>query len=76
MRKRNTVHMLEPDNLSSSVRENRKNLPKHQRVMWEMQQKTLREREKESAFAFPYEESLLGQKGQGVKAAGAEVPHW
>lgn len=41
-----------------------------------MKQKTLREREKGLAFAFPYEESLLGQTGQGVKAAGAEVPRW
>lgn len=41
-----------------------------------MKQKTLKEREKELAFAFPYEESLPGQTGQGVKAAGAELPHW
>lgn len=76
MRKLNTVHMPEPDNLSSSVWENKKNLPKHKRVTWEMKQKTLKEREKELAFPFPCEESLLGQTGQGVKAAGAEVPHW
>lgn len=45
MRKLNTVHMPEPDNLSSSVWENKKNLPKHKRVTWEMTQKTLREGE-------------------------------
>lgn len=67
--------MLGPDHLSSSLGKQKESTEAQESNTGNEKENTQREGEG-IGFAFPYEESLLGQTGQRVRAARAAVPHW